>query len=107
MAKRYIHGVEVIVRTKPLASDSYKKYTCETPGCTNKIAGHRGDEGWVSAFKVRKAIIERCGKALCHTCEDALHPASPEELEKEKRYWEERRKRFESATVEDIINGNF
>jgi hypothetical protein len=111
MGKRYIHGVEVIVRTKPLASDSYKKYPCETPGCKHMITGHRGDEGWVSAWKVRKARIERYGAALCNTCrdkrEDELHPKSPEELAEGKRYWDERNARFETLTVQDIMDGRF
>jgi hypothetical protein len=105
MSKRYIQGVLVNFRDKPLASDSYKKYPCDTPGCTQQIAGFRGQEGWVSAFKVRKARIEQYGAALCNSCREArereLHPISPEEAEKERLYWENRRKRFEAATADD------
>jgi hypothetical protein len=107
MSKRIIHGVEVNVRTKPLASDSYKKYPCETPGCTDKVEGHCGQENWVSAWKIRKASIKEFGAVLCLGCrmerrEDARDPA---EVEADRRYWEGRNKQLETLTLDDLING--
>jgi hypothetical protein len=94
MSKREVApGVWVNWRTKPLASDSYKKYPCDTPGCTGKVEGYRDDMGWVNARKVRDASIAEFGGAFCQWCKNEKreangtavhgHAKSPEEQARE------------------------